>query len=79
VHGRAVLRFTPDGRLDRRIDTPVAKTTMTAFGGADLGTLFVTSIGGGGSHPPTGQPGAGDLLAIDAGVTGVPDAPFAGG
>ncbi len=79
VHGGAVLRFAPDGRLDRRIDTPVEKPTMTAFGGADLGTLFVTSIGGGGSHPPTGQPGAGDLLAIDAGVTGVPDAPFAGG
>lgn len=79
VHGGAVLRFTPDGRLDRRIDTPVEKPTMTAFGGADLGTLFVTSIGGGGSHPPTGRPGAGDLLAIDAGVTGVPDAPFAGG
>lgn len=78
VHGGAVLRFAPDGRLDRRIDVPVEKPTMTAFGGDDLGTLFVTSIGGGGSHPPTGQPGAGDLLAIDAGVTGVPDAPFAG-
>ena len=78
VHGGAVLRFAPDGRLDRRIDMPVEKPTMTAFGGDDLGTLFVTSIGGGGSHPPTGQPGAGDLLAIDAGVTGVPDAPFAG-
>ena len=78
VHGGAVLRFTPDGRLDRRIDVPVTKPTMTAFGGTDLGTLFVTSIGGGGSHPPTDQPGAGDLLAIDAGTTGVPDAPFAG-
>ncbi|WP_420612579.1 SMP-30/gluconolactonase/LRE family protein [Candidatus Spongiisocius sp.] len=77
VHGGAVLRFAPDGRLDRRIDVPVTKPTMTAFGGRDLGTLFVTSIGGGGSHPPTGQPGDGDLLAIDAGATGVPDAPFA--
>ena len=78
VHGGAVLRFAPDGSVDRRIDVPVTKPTMTAFGGPDLGTLFVTSIGGGGSHPPTGQPGDGDLLAIDAGVTGVPEAPFAG-
>lgn len=77
VHGGAVLRFTPDGALDRRIDFPVMMPTMTAFGGTDLGTLFVTSIGGGGSHPPAaGQPRAGDLFALDPGVTGVPDAPF---
>ena len=79
VHGGAVLRFTPDGALDRRIDVPVTKPSMTAFGGADLATLFVTSIGGGGSHPLNpDEPRAGDLLAIDAGVTGLPDAPFAG-
>ncbi len=79
VHGGAVLRFTPDGRLDRRIDMPVAMPTMPAFGGDDLGTLFVTSIGGGASRPkPQGQPEAGDLFAIDTGVTGVPDTPFAG-
>jgi len=48
VHGSAVLQFTPDGRLDRRIDMPVTKPSMTAFGGSDMSTLFVTSIGGGG-------------------------------
>lgn len=79
VHGGAVLRFTPDGALDRRIDVPVAMPTMTAFGGADLDLLFVTSIGGGGSHPPAaGRSGAGDLFVIDPGVTGLPDAQFAG-
>ena len=78
-HGGAVLRFTPDGSLDRKIDVPVMMPTMTAFGGSDLGTLFVTSIGGGGSHPlAAGQPRAGDLFALDPGVTGLPDAPFAG-
>ncbi len=80
VHGGAVLRFTPDGRLDRRIDLPVTKPTMTAFGGPDLGTLYVTSIGGGGSHATvSGESRAGDLFAIDPGVTGVPEVPFAGG
>ncbi len=79
VHGGAVLRFTPDGVVDRRIDMPVTKPSMTAFGGSDLGTLFVTSIGGGGSHPlAADEPRAGDLFAIDPGVTGMPDAPFAG-
>ena len=80
VHGSAVLRFTPDGRLDRRIDVPVTKPSMTAFGGSDMSTLFVTSIGGGGSHPlRADEPRAGDLFAIDPGVSGLPDAPFAGG
>ena len=79
VRGWAVARFTPDGRLDRQIEVPVMKPSMTAFGGTDLATLYVTSIGGGGSHPaPEGQPHAGDLFAIDPGVTGLPDAPFAG-
>lgn len=79
VRGWAVARFTPDGRLDRKIDLPVMKPSMTAFGGADLATLYVTSIGGAGSHPaPDGRPHAGDLFAIDPGVTGLPDAPFAG-
>lgn len=80
VHGSAVLRFTPDGKLDRRIDVPVTKPSMTAFGGSDMSTLFVTSIGGGGSHPlRADEPRAGDLFAIDPGATGVADAPFAGG
>ena len=79
VHGSAVLRFTPDGVLDRRIDMPVTKPSMTAFGGSDLGTLFVTSIGGGGSHPmAAGEPRAGDVFALEPGVTGVADVPFAG-
>ena len=79
VHGSAVLRFTPDGALDRRIDMPVTKPSMTAFGGSDMGTLFVTSIGGGGSHPMSAdEPRAGDLFAIDPGASGFPDVPFVG-
>lgn len=39
-----VRRYTPEGRLDLRIAVPVAHPTMPAFGGADLRTLFVTSI-----------------------------------
>lgn len=79
VHGGAVLRFTPDGALDRRIDFPVMMPTMTAFGGPGLDLLFVTSIGGGGSHALVeGQSRAGDLFVLDPGVTGLPDAPFAG-
>jgi L-arabinonolactonase len=79
VYGWALLRFTPDGRLDRQIELPVQKPTMPAFGGPDLRTIYVTSIGGGGSNPPAeGQTGAGDLIAVDAGVGGLPEPIFAG-
>ena len=43
VGGGELYRFAPDGRLSRRIRTPVESPTKLAFGGADLGDVFVTS------------------------------------
>ena len=79
VYGWAVLRFTPEGVLDRTIELPVEAPTMPAFGGAELRTMFVTSIGAGASRSlsPSEVP-PGSLLTIDAGVTGRIDVPFAG-
>ncbi len=80
VYGSAVLRVTPDGIVDRRIPVPVTKPTMPAFGGTDLSTLFVTTIGGGGSHAvDPSQPDAGALFAVDVGVRGLPEPMFSGG
>ncbi|GAA4444778.1 hypothetical protein GCM10023148_51750 [Actinokineospora soli] len=73
--GGAVHRYTPDGRLDRRIETPVAKPSSVAFGGPGLTTLFITSAGGP-SDP--GNPLGGALFAVDPGVTGLPAHRFAG-
>ncbi len=71
VYGWAVLRVTPDGAVDRRIDLPVEKPTMPAFGGPGLATLYVTSIGQGGSHPiAPGQHDPGGLFAVETGVRG---------
>ena len=79
VFGWAVLRVTPEGRIDRRISIPVEKPTMPAFGGPDLSTLFITSIGGGGTHPvDPSQPDAGGLFAIDVGVRGLLEPRFGG-
>lgn len=82
VHGWAVIRVTPDGKIDRRIEVPVQKPSMPAFGGTDLTTLYVTTIGDGGTVPP--EPGRhdvlpGSLLAIDpgAGVQGIAEPVFA--
>lgn len=77
VHGWAVLRLTPDGRVDRRIELPVEKPTMPAFGGPDLSTLFVTSIGGTAERPAASRAGeAGGLFAIEAGIRGIPEPAF---
>ncbi|WP_367375229.1 SMP-30/gluconolactonase/LRE family protein [Pseudomonas lini] len=67
-----VLRFTPDGKLDRSLSLPVKKPTMCAFGGDRLDTLFVTSI------RPQGidlsdQPLAGGVFALNPGVKGLPE------
>ena len=75
--GAMVIRVTPDGAVDRRIRVPVEKPTMPAFGGPDRATLFITTIGGGGSHAvDPSQALAGGLFAVDVGVRGMPETPF---
>lgn len=79
VFGSAVLRVTPAGVIDRRVDLPVLKPTMPAFGGPSLSTLYVTSIGGGGSHAvDPSQPDAGGVFAVETGYRGLPEPTFAG-
>jgi sugar lactone lactonase YvrE len=79
VYGSAVLRVTPAGIVDRRVSIPVPKPTMPAFGGAGLSTIFVTTIGGGGSHevdPVVAD--AGGIFAVETGIRGWPQPAFAG-
>ena len=53
---------------------------MPAFGGSDLSTLYITTIGGGGSHAvDRTQPEAGGLFAVETGVKGLPEPRFEGG
>lgn len=80
VGGWQLVRFTPKGQVDRIIDMPVEKPSKIAFGGADLSTLFVTTIGG--SQSPgteARQPHAGGLFALEVpGVQGLPVSRFQG-
>jgi L-arabinonolactonase len=77
IDGWEVVRFTPAGRVDRRIALPVSQPSMIAFGGRDLGTMYITSI-----RPPDAdlsrQPQAGGLFAVNAGVKGLPEPRYAG-
>jgi sugar lactone lactonase YvrE len=71
-----LLRFTPEGRLDRALRLPVSKPSMCAFGGALLDELFVTSIIP--ARPAAGFDAAldGAVLVLRPGVRGLAETPF---
>jgi sugar lactone lactonase YvrE len=68
-----LLRFTPAGRLDRRIDLPMTKPSMCSFGGPGLDTLMITSIGAGQSLD---DDWAGATLLLRPGICGIAEQPF---
>ena len=41
--GWRIVRYAPDGRIDREIPMPVQRPSSCMFGGTDLRTLYVTS------------------------------------
>jgi sugar lactone lactonase YvrE len=74
-----IRRYAPDGRLDREIEMPFQKPSSVMFGGADLETLYVTSMRFGLTEEAlAAQPLAGSLLALDVGVNGRREHVFAG-
>jgi sugar lactone lactonase YvrE len=80
VYGSVVLRVTPTSEIDQRVTLPAPKPTMPAFGGPDMSTLFITTIGGGGSHlVDPAFPDAGGIFAVETNVRGLPQPVFAGG
>ncbi len=42
-NGHRVVRYTPDGRVDRVVPVPVLNPTCVAFGGANLDVLYITT------------------------------------
>ncbi len=75
-----LVRYAPDGRVDRIVDVPVRQPTRCAFGGADLQRLFVTSAWLGLDAAARARDAqAGALLAIEnLGIRGLPEPRFAG-
>ncbi|HEX5378578.1 MAG TPA: SMP-30/gluconolactonase/LRE family protein [Phenylobacterium sp.] len=74
-----IVRYAPDGSIDRVVAAPVAQPSSCAFGGPDLATLYVTSARQGLSPADlAAQPLAGSLFAFEPGVTGLPLPAFAG-
>ena len=77
--GSRVVRYTPDGRIERTIELPVSQPTSCAFGGGSLDVLYVTTSRQRMSAEQIArEPLAGGLFAFDLGIKGLPEPRFAG-
>ncbi|MCI5077345.1 MAG: SMP-30/gluconolactonase/LRE family protein [Oricola sp.] len=75
--GSRIVRYTPDGRIDRTIELPVTNPTCLCFGGPDLSTLFVTTARKFlDERQLAEEPLAGSLLAIPGVGQGLPEHRF---
>lgn len=71
--GACILRITPDGRIDRRIDMPVPRPTSCMFGGPNMDVLFVTSATNGlSANDLADAPLSGSVFAITGAGQGLP-------
>jgi sugar lactone lactonase YvrE len=71
--GGKVIRYTPDGRIDREIEMPVSRPTSCIFVGSDLRTLAITSAL---PDEPGSEPLAGAVFLVDVGAQGLPEKRF---
>lgn len=69
--GGCLVRYTPDGTEDRRIDFPAKKVSSVVFGGEDYTDIYVTTAGG--NKKEIEGSGAGALFRLNFGIQGVPE------
>jgi L-arabinonolactonase len=79
VYSGRLIRFAPDGSVDRMVGLPVNSTTSISFGGPDLDIAFITSMARPIAGVPPSEREAGGLFAVyGLGVRGIPEPRFAG-
>lgn len=72
--GHCLIRFAPDGSVDRIIELPLSHPTSCVFGGPEMTTLFVTS-----ARPDSDALAwDGGVLQVETGVRGLHSHRFAG-
>ena len=76
-YGSRVVRYDPDGKIERTIATPAKQTSSLAFGGPDMTDIFITSAAKSEPMPimpPGYDPNAGNfggaLYHINLGIRG---------
>ena len=68
--GGCVVRLDDAGAISARIDVPTRLTSSVAFGGADLGDLYITTAGG--DDRAANGSLAGSLFITRPGIVGLP-------
>ncbi|KPL08167.1 hypothetical protein AMJ86_01695 [bacterium SM23_57] len=78
--GWKVVRFSPDGQVDKEIPLPVQRPTSCTFGGAKLNDLYITSARINLTEEELKkQPDAGSVLVFMTEVKGIPESKYRGG
>lgn len=76
-NGSRVVRYAPNGKIDRVVKVPVSRPTCPAFGGKDSKTLYITSAREGLTPDDlANQPNAGGVFAIEVDVPGQAESLF---
>ena len=77
--GWKIVRYAPDGQIEREVPMPVEFPTSCAFGGPDLDDLYITSAWTEiRSENRASQPLAGDVFRMKAPVRGFPEPVYRG-
>lgn len=69
--GSCLIRYTPDGQEERRIEFPTKKVSCVTFGGSDYTDMYVTTAGG--QDRDANGATAGALYHLNLGIKGVPE------
>jgi L-arabinonolactonase len=72
--GGCVVRYTPEGRIDRTVTVPTCQPSCVCFAGPDLDVLCITTAREGlDDSTLRAEPHAGDVFLYRAGVRGLPE------
>lgn len=78
-NGARVIRYTPNGIIDRVVEIPALRTTSCVFGGPEMNELYITSATTGLNDEQLKQyPLSGNLFRLKVDVTGTEKWKFAG-
>lgn len=69
--GGRIARLSPEGDILEEIDVPAKCPTMVAFGGEDLKTLFITSVGNRPEKELETYPHSGAIFKVEVDVPGL--------
>ncbi len=80
IFGGRIVRYAPDGSVERVVELPTPQITCCAFGGPNLDVLYVTTASLGMDRDAlAADPLAGRTFAIDVGIRGLPEPRFGSG